>query len=150
MEEAKAVPRAKGRRSRGRAGRLMQSCSEFFRRVQRGHPEPRAARWSGVPSPPLPTHRHGRAGRWYLPEQSWWNYKLLLRASCNGKVSDYYHMKRRALFFIYLQDCSLEKVTHTHTHRSAHSVFSKRRAGDAERCTLQHTENKRKLCEKLL
>ena len=40
----------------------------------------------------------------------------------------------------------LKKVTHT----SGHSVFNNRQGGDAERCMLQHTGNKRKLCEKVL
>lgn len=97
---------------------------------------------------PAPRCRHRRRARWYLPERSCWNYNLLLGASCNGKVSDYYHLKRRALFFTYLPGCRLAEAPNA--HRSAHSVFSTSRGGDAGRCTLQHTGNKRKLCRKAL
>lgn len=106
---------------------------------------PSAAAGSGCPRGPGPALPHRRRARWYLPS---WNYNLLLGASCNGKVSDYYHLKRRALFFIYLRGCRLAEAPHA--HRSAHSVFSTSRGGDAGRCTLQHTGNKRKLCRKVL
>ena len=51
------------------------------------HRPPRSRRPSG--------RARARLQRWYLPKQSCWNYNLLLRASRNGKVSDYYHLKRR-------------------------------------------------------
>lgn len=70
-------------------------------------PKPRAACGMAARAP---LHRTS------LPKQSWWNYTLLWRASCNGKVSDYYRLKRRALLFIYFQYRSLEKATRAQNH----------------------------------
>lgn len=55
----------------------------------------------------------GRSSRWYLPQQSWWNYKLLLGASCNGKGSDYYLRKGGRFSLFALRSV---RLTEQHPH----------------------------------